>query len=68
MNNETRLKNIRKRHIKKPKAIVVLFQDEGIFYRDKELEQVVDKETLDNLLVDEDVTLVVIAYENMNIN
>lgn len=64
MSNETRLKNIRRRH-RKPKAIVVLYQDEGILYKGKELDEVVGEEMLNNLLVDEDVTLIVVSYEKM---
>lgn len=67
MTNETRLNNVRKR-FKKPKSIVVLYQDEGILYRDSKLDEVVPQEILDNLIVDENVTMIVVSYEKMSLD
>lgn len=62
---ETRLKNVRRRHNKK-NLVKVLYSDEGCLYEDDRLTKQVSQEVLDNYLTDERITLVVVAYENMN--
>ena len=63
--NETRLKNVSKRGRKK-NSVVCLFSDEGILYKDNKLDEVVSKETLDGLLADDRITLIVFSYVDTN--
>lgn len=67
MTNETRLTTIKKRR-RRQKAVVVLYQDEGMLYQDDKLDQMVDQKALDDFMADDNITLVIIAYENIDLS